>query len=236
MSALSDVDARISGKTNRFIKDNHPEVWPTVQNVMIPVTVIHCDLGKPDNAEYINMIFHRLNTGSLPLTNQEIRNCIYSGRLNDSIKKFAKRSLVSKFFGKNTRSSNEEYLLRVVAFFEKASSYDGKMGRFLNAYMSKNRNEDKSQVLELATTCLHAIIEKWALDIRPLSRTVKEALLLGVMRNNSSIMVKTDASIQDLYMDFANNAAYSVAQLSDGLTSKKKVEERIKVATEVFSR
>lgn len=35
---------------------------------------------------YLFTIFHRLNSGGSKLTNQEIRNCIYNGDLNNLLK------------------------------------------------------------------------------------------------------------------------------------------------------
>ena len=78
LSNIDDIDKRIANKTVEFISRQYPEIYRRIENTTLPVTVLRCDLSKRTHQEFIFTIFHRLNTGGLKLTNQEIRNCIYS--------------------------------------------------------------------------------------------------------------------------------------------------------------
>ena len=85
-SSLEDIDKRISGKTVQEIKESNPEVFSDIENFALPVTLLRCDYSKTNHVEYVFTIFRRLNTGGLKLTNQEIRNAIFSGPFNDFLK------------------------------------------------------------------------------------------------------------------------------------------------------
>ena len=76
LARLEDVDPAISGQlVPNFHKD--PKLhsyYVRVQNLALPLNVIRCDLSKADHVDYLFTIFHRLNSGSEKLNNQEIRN------------------------------------------------------------------------------------------------------------------------------------------------------------------
>lgn len=84
-------------------------------------------------------LFERLNTGGVLLTNQEIRNCIFRGKLNDQMKKLS----VQKDFERTIRlkpsdaknGTAEELVLRFFAFLECYKEFDHSVKDFLNDYM-----------------------------------------------------------------------------------------------------
>ncbi len=89
LSALDDIEPAIAGKSVAAIKtkDNPLHQYYTrVENLSVPITVLRCDFKKKTHMEYLFTIFHRLNTGGMKLNNQEIRNCIYGGTLNEFLK------------------------------------------------------------------------------------------------------------------------------------------------------
>ena len=89
LSTLKDIDAAIAGKRVADLRDSKPALrkyYDRVRNFTLPITVIRCDHSKTSHMDYLFTIFHRLNTGSAKLTNQEIRNCIYSGIFNNFLR------------------------------------------------------------------------------------------------------------------------------------------------------
>lgn len=234
LSNIEDVDPRIKGRSNIDIRDNNPEVWAIIQNAMLPVTVIRCDYSSAIDMEYLYMIFHRLNTGAASLNNQEIRNCIFTGELNTQIKESANKSFVTAYYGRNWRFKNEEYILRALAFHAKLNAYSGKLSKFLNEYMQENRHADKSQDIALLTSSLSLILDKWNLNLGKMSKTVKEALLFGVMQNYVSLSNDPLDLVIERYDAFKNNPIYNAESLSNGLTSKKNVQERLWEASRIF--
>lgn len=99
-------------------------------------------------------IFRRYNTGGLKLNNQEIRNCIYSGRYNELIKKLADykpfEDLCKKT--KTDRMQREELVLRFDALYSNPLNYKGDMSSFLNnhyeamSYLDTVPNKDFEQI------------------------------------------------------------------------------------------
>ena len=89
MSKLPDIDKKISGQTiSKFQIEKSPlhDFYTRVEDLTLPITVLRCDYSKKNHMRYLFTIFHRLNSGGMKLNNQEIRNCIYSGKFNNLLK------------------------------------------------------------------------------------------------------------------------------------------------------
>ena len=98
-----------------------------MQNQTIPVNVLRCDLTKSSHNEYLFTIFHRLNSGGAKLNNQEIRNCIYSGGLNNALKAMDQnadwRAINNMQPNDHYRFVKQEAILRFFAFHERRNEY-----------------------------------------------------------------------------------------------------------------
>lgn len=81
-------------------------------------------------------IFERLNTGSVSLNDQELRNCIYRGPYNQLLKKLAADSEFISLMGitkPDKRMKDIELILRFAAFFHQTYlNYKPPMRSFLN--------------------------------------------------------------------------------------------------------
>lgn len=86
-------------------------------------------------------IFERINTGSVNLNPQELRNSLYVGNYNEFLKEMAKNSVFRKlFFGKNepNRMQDVEMVLRFFTFsIEGLHHYTGRLKSFLNNHINK---------------------------------------------------------------------------------------------------
>lgn len=92
-------------------------------------------------------VFERLNTGAVKLTPQELRNCIYRGKLNDALHRIAADVLFQSTLGsgEDSRMRNEELALRFLALYDDLPGYKEPLAQFLNEYMRKHREEPPSQ-------------------------------------------------------------------------------------------
>lgn len=147
LSKLDDIDPIISGKTPKQIKEENQNYFDRVEEHTLPITVLRYDKGKQNHMDYIFKIFHRLNTGGKPLKNQEIRNCIYGGPLNNLLRDLDEmpewRCLNHMKPNDNRRFVKQELILRFFAFlYQEKEAYKGGMAKFLNDFMSKYRNDD----------------------------------------------------------------------------------------------
>lgn len=96
-------------------------------------------------------IFERLNTGGTTLKDQEVRNCVYSGTLNDLILELNEYPGWRKILGKpktDTRQKDVQLILRYMSLFHDSSTYQKPMKDFLSKFMSKHRNPPDSFIEE----------------------------------------------------------------------------------------
>lgn len=89
-------------------------------------------------------IFARLNTGSVPLNDQELRNCVYRGKFNTVIKELAQDKDFRYLLGianADKRMKDREFVLRFASFhFNTYLNYKAPIKNFLNHTMEKYQN------------------------------------------------------------------------------------------------
>ena len=97
-------------------------------------------------------IFMRLNTGAVKLNQQELRNCLYRGPLNELIKAFVAENSYAKALIKKdpTRMFGNELVLRYLAISENydrisqsMNNYDGRIKNLVNLYMKQHQNDEE---------------------------------------------------------------------------------------------
>lgn len=240
LAKLIDVDIRLSGKVVSEIIEKHQDIYDRVQNLMIPITVIRCDYSNKYHNEYLFTIFHRLNSGGVRLNNQEIRNCIYNGSLNNLLKELASHPQTKKILKNGKRFTNEELILRFFTFNDRLTSYDGNLSAFLNQYMFENRNLDDDAILskqEIYLKTLKIIHEKLFANqqVPTRSKTLTEGLLYGISQNIQKLRDSTTEETKLLYGKFISLPEFSVENLKSDLSAKDKVINRLEASKNCFS-
>lgn len=96
-------------------------------------------------------VFERLNTGSISLNAQELRNSVYRGAFNELLRELAREpsfrtAMASK--APRKRMIDEELILRFLALSRELEVYKPSLKRFLNAFMLKNRAAAPEQICE----------------------------------------------------------------------------------------
>ncbi|EPD3286936.1 DUF262 domain-containing protein [Cronobacter sakazakii] len=127
---------------------------------------------------FLYAIFYRLNSGSLPLSPQELRKALIGGKLLDEIESYL---TTSKFFQSifgdklDKRMRDSELVLRFIAYDMNVNNYKGNFKEFLDdvvSYFEKDWGNLKPQVvnllssLDLALDTAHKILgenafKKW---------------------------------------------------------------------------
>lgn len=89
-------------------------------------------------------IFARLNTGSVPLNDQELRNCVFRGRFNNLLKELSEDADFRYLLGltkPDKRMKDKELVLRFASFhFNTYLNYKAPIKNFLNITMEKYQN------------------------------------------------------------------------------------------------
>lgn len=107
-----------------------------------------------DSSEALKFeMFERLNTGSVQLNAQELRNCVYRGPLNHALTDMAANAdfrAVCGVSGPDRRMRDCELVLRFAAFFHRTYlNYKSPMRDFLNDEALAQRNLDDKALHEL---------------------------------------------------------------------------------------
>ena len=247
LSRLSDVDPRIAGK---YVPDFHDgeaglrQYYLRIENASLPITVIRCDYTKLSHMDYLFTIFHRLNTGGSRLNNQEIRNCIFSGRFNNFLREISRDQAWLTITGRRTsegdRYRGQEQILRFFAFHDSYRSYRGGLASFLNEYMKVHRepdeeflNEKKETFLRTINVFRRSIISN---DEHPrMALSVMEAILVGISLNLSTLEALRGDTIWDMYEALVSSEEFSEYRLKEGLAGRQRVLERMSAAERIFS-
>jgi hypothetical protein len=246
LSELDDVEPEIAGKSVAAIKtatDSLHAYYTRVENLSIPITVLRCNFDKRSHMNYLFTIFHRLNTGGVKLNNQEIRNCIYGGALNNLLKELDQvsdwRQLNKMEDGNSYRFTKQEIILRMLALFDRSAGYQGNLAGFLNDYMQDFRNPDSAFIDEkrlLFTRTVSCIQHRVFNDDPPtLSLTVLEALLYGVAKNIDDLEQTTGNEPKERFDKMLSHAEFSESALREGLAKKPRVISRLTTAEHIFA-
>jgi uncharacterized protein with ParB-like and HNH nuclease domain len=97
-------------------------------------------------------VFERLNTGSISLNAQELRNSIYRGPFNRLLREMVKHPVFRTLIGSKTprkRMVDEELLLRFLALRARLNTYRPPLKRLLNDYMDDTRNPSEEELTDI---------------------------------------------------------------------------------------
>lgn len=246
LSDLSDIHPKLRNTKNSDLRTGNEEqkrLYALVEDVSIPVTVIRCDYTQRSHMLYLFTIFHRLNSGGVRLTNQEIRNCIYTGPFNDLLKDFDRSNADWKFvkrriWGSMDRFRSVEVILRMLAFSEDRQKYDGNLARFLNEYMHRRSNEP-AEVIAAVEARLKIIAKRTreALAIEPqkkLPLLLVEALMVAMYAQGEKLDDKSSEQIAESYRAMRAHSSF-VASARYAVTSSENVRTRLNAAVDAFA-
>lgn len=105
-------------------------------------------------------IFMRLNRGSIRLTEQELRNCLYRGSLNDLLKELRKNPKYLEMIGltkPHKRMNDAELILRYFTISDSydpglnalVSTYTGKVVSSMNKYIETKKKSSQNEIEQL---------------------------------------------------------------------------------------
>lgn len=137
------------------IKSLNPKAVRVLRNGLLRIIVISYD----SHPEIKYDVFMRLNTGAVKLNDQELRNCLYRGSMNDKLKEIVSKPNILKLFNLETphnRMSDCELILRFLALLDnydenenQIKNYKGRMKTFINEYLLKTKNLNPSLLIQL---------------------------------------------------------------------------------------
>lgn len=234
-----DVDQKFVGKT---FDDLEEAVQRKLRNAVLKAVVLVYPKDDP-NIKFT--AFQRINTGSVVLNQQEIRNCIYGGNLNDLLFKLNEeskewRALLSRKPDK--RMKDVETILRFFAAYFNREKYEKPITSFLNTFMDANRNISHGKAKEwsgLFTNTLLVITENIGVSFprttksKTFNRAVFESVMTAVayLRKENKF---NHRSLKNKYIKLVEHPAY-LASVTSQTSDKKNYKDRIEIAIKMLA-
>ncbi len=223
-----------------------------LKNGLLRIVMITADSN--DDIKYD--IFMRLNTGSVHLNEQELRNCLYRGRFNSFLQDEARNPTWLLMLGldePHKRMSDRELLLRFLALgknWDRESNtvigYKGNMKSFLNAFMKKYQNDDNA-IGEFKSLCDETIDKVYCVygghafrrinedgSVTPINRALMDALMISALYYTKEDLIQKKECIRErLLKELDDNTEFRLSTLTS--TSDVKVlNSRIKIWCDVI--
>lgn len=189
------------------------------------------------NPEIVHELFYRINTGGIPLTNQEVRNCVYTGSFNRVLHKLNNYPAWRDLLGSapHIRLADIELILRIMALIEGYEDYRPPMSRFLSYYQSIHRDEEMRENVQLFEQVCDLLVSELESDSFRSKGVIKRNLL-------ETVFVALGVSIKRGYNKFDVRGGVSKfsaiiednGRLRSATASTAVVRERIDIALDVF--
>jgi hypothetical protein len=229
---LSGLEARGDLARKTFKAFQAPELESDL-NAFLNYTVRTVVIRNWPNYDFLHLVFLRLNTGSVKLSPQELRQAMFPGMFSDKVDDKAGASLpLQTLLGRNApdpRMRDVELLVRFLGFHFYLSEYSGRMKDFLDITCSRlNENwQDQSPKVEEAITKFDAatdlLIETFGADgvarksnSRSFNRAIFDALVFYAANDViRSEMMKNSAKVRSAYASVIENQAFLDASESD---------------------
>lgn len=149
---------------NKYYKDLSENNKDRLDNYSIRSTVI----TNWVNSEILYSIFYRLNSGSLPLSAQELRKALIGSEFINHVEEFLEdkisKSKFNSLFKTETdkRMKDTELVLRFMAFQKDLNKYNGKLKEFLDTTTMDFQNSFKINKLDE----INDLLEKFEFSIQ----------------------------------------------------------------------
>jgi hypothetical protein len=193
----------------------------------------------PENPKIIFRIFERLNTGGVTLYDQEIRNGVWGGKLNNALKELNKDQNWRSLLGKSDpdkRFKDIEMILRFFALVEKWEEYKKPMNEFMTDYLSKAVDEEKIEIQSLFKKTIEIIYNQLGGGAFKLEKNINKAFFDSVsvgiglcLQENCLSLEKIKENFEKLRLD---DELRKIS--SDTTTDTKNVKRRIEIAYNIF--
>lgn len=236
--ALKGVQPEYEGKAYATLPNKDRR---RLDDSIIHATVVKQD-SPTDDESSIYHIFERINSGGRNLRPQEIRACIYQGRLNELLSDLNQNDEWREIFGKvNRRMRDQELILRFLALYFHSPHYSSPMKGFLNRYMGANKDlslQSEAQIRHAFEKTIAIIYESLGeMAFKPkqyLNAAVFDAVMVGIARRLEQGPIHNTESVRKKYRDLLRDEEFQQAY-QKSTAQERSVHDRLHLATEAFA-
>jgi len=193
---------------------------------------------NPKDETSIYHIFERLNTGGTLLTNQEIRNCVYRGKFNNSLYDLNSYQAWRSILGKPIPDSRQKDIELILRFFalRNLKGYEKPLKDHLSRFMKRNRNpakeflEENKKLFQDSCDKIVSVLGTKPFHIKAgLNSAVYDCVMVAFAKN----LHKVSKDIKQRYQSLIKNDEFT-AVISGGTTDVDTVYKRFRIAEETL--
>lgn len=202
------------------------ELPPTIQRQFKTHTLRLIAITNQSHAEIKFDVFQRLNTNTMPLNAQELRNCIYRGSLNDLLKDAVQYEPWLNIISRkepDKRMRDEELVLRFFAFsIHGVDNYRTPQKHWLNDAAKAGQKYSEEKVRELKSIWEKAIdislmwfepSECFRREISKRSKAINRALfdltMLSAARVNRDVAIRKREAFRKQYFTILDDSTFN---------------------------
>jgi len=209
-----------------------------LQNTVLR-TIIVRQVHPSDDDTSIYHIFERLNTGGVTLNDQQVRNCVYHGKLNDLLVDLNKYKNWRRILGKTNPDPAQKdvgLILRYMSLLHSSSEYKKPMKDFLSQFMSRNKDppeeflaEEERRFKTVCDTLVGSLGDRPFNPHSALNPSVFDSIFVAFARHLKTVPEDIQKKIQLLrknkdFIQYTGNAT----------TDASVVQKRLKLAEDVL--
>jgi hypothetical protein len=146
-------------------QETFPDVDSETRRAFERYTIPIIKIARYSNPDVKSAIFHCLNTGSMSLSEQELRNCLCRGPFNELLHELASSDAFQKCLGTTgivRRMADREMGLRFLAFHDRTYlHYPGRMKHLLNREMEERRTLTEQQAEDFRNAFKKGVELSW---------------------------------------------------------------------------
>lgn len=225
----------------------NPKALRMLKNGLLRVIMITHD----SNEEIKYDVFMRLNTGSVHLTEQELRNCLYRGTLNKFLKEVVQNQKWLALMGlkePHKRMADREMVLRFLAIWKNwdnengvLNGYKGRMKSFLNAFMNDHKeikgqeaNEWK-QLFEVTVEKVYQVYGEYAfkrqgldgMREKTINRAIIDVIMLSATQHTMDELMANRDRIAKRFLEMTNSDVEFRNSIKIGTSDTKVITLRL---------
>lgn len=216
---------------------------PSKEQRKIRTHTLRCTVIKNESHSEIKFdVFERLNSSTMPLNAQELRNCMYRGALNNLLGELSFEKKWLKIRGRKTpdkRLADEEIILRFFSFqIMGIHNYKTPLKSWLNDTACLGRKFSDQKIGDLRNkwhssldVCLE-LFDHSACFRRPKSKAINRALYDLLMYTASQITVETAKSKKTQFLESYTNLLKDTEfedLISRSVDHKKRTDRRFQI-------
>jgi len=195
-----------------------------------------------DGSTSIYQVFERLNTRGLTLNKHEIRHSMFYGTLTSLLQDLVLNKDWRALFGTevNTRMKEQELILRFFTLFFKHETYQKPLYKYLNLWMSENRNLEPDKLINLETifkntiSVIHTEIGKTAFRRSgQINAAIFDSVMVGISMAMQKRKTYAKGELKKKYDGLLDHKGFLKA-ISSSTSDELLVKERINLSIKTF--